>query len=151
MDISSTLSPSFDTSKAYKLVYQALDYRSLRQDLIASNIANIDTPYYRPKDVDFESMLAEKEREVFDGDKGQQTLKLAETSGRHLPGNTASLDKASIFFRDGHLARNDGNSVDLDVETTELSKNSMMYQALTTALKMHKGIFAYALDSSKNL
>ncbi|PAF50735.1 flagellar basal body rod protein FlgB [Helicobacter sp. 13S00401-1] len=151
MSIYSTLGPSFDTSKAYKLVYQALDYRSLRQDLIASNIANIDTPYYRPKDVDFETMLAQKEKEIFDGGSSDKTLKLAETSSRHLSGNINSSDKASIFFRDGHLARNDGNSVDLDVETTELSKNSMMYQALTTALKMHKGIFAYALDSSKNL
>ena len=60
-------------------------------------------------------------------------------------------DKADMFWRDGHLARNDGNSVDLDVETSEMGKNSVMYQALTSALRRHKGIFSYALDSGKNL
>ena len=56
-----------------------------------------------------------------------------------------------MLWRDGHLARNDGNSVDLDVETSEMGKNSVMYQALTSALRRHKGIFSYALDSGKNL
>lgn len=142
---------SFEVSKAYSLVNKALDYRSLRQDLIASNIANVDTPFYRPKDMDFESMLARKQEEIFENKSSSKKLELASTSSKHIKGFLDDNKGATIFFRDGHLARNDGNSVDLDVETTEMSKNSTMYQALTTALKRHKGIFAYALDSSKNL
>ncbi|WP_257570421.1 flagellar basal body rod protein FlgB, partial [Helicobacter pylori] len=53
-----------DFSKAFGLVYKALDYRALRQDMIASNIANVDTPFYRPKDLDFESVLAKKKAEI---------------------------------------------------------------------------------------
>ncbi len=138
---------SFEPSKAYELVYKALDYRSLRQDLIASNIANVDTPFYRPRDVDFEQYLAREEKRIFEA-KPQTQLRLAETSPRHLEGRDFEDEsKAVVFFRDGHLARNDGNSVDLDVETSEMGKNSVMYQALTAALRKHRGIFSYAIDS----
>ncbi len=149
--LSKALGTSFETSKAYGLVYSALDYRSLRQDLIASNMANVDTPFYRPKDVHFEDMLAEKASQVFDNKSKSKTLKLAQILPQHLPGGQLDPLTGSLFFRDGHLARNDGNSVDLDVETSEMGKNSVMYQALTSALKKHKGIFAYALESGKNL
>ncbi|MDO7253270.1 flagellar basal body rod protein FlgB [Helicobacter cappadocius] len=140
----------FESSKIYPLVYKALDYRSVRQDLIASNIANVDTPFYRPKDIDFESYLAKEEAKILQA-KPDLELKMAQTSSKHLQGKDFEDNRASMFFRDGHLARNDGNSVDLDVETSEMGKNSVMYQALTVALKKHKGIFAYAIDSGKNL
>ena len=54
-----------DISKAYSVVYKALDYRSIRQDMIASNIANVDTPFYRPKDVNFEQYLARENKRIF--------------------------------------------------------------------------------------
>lgn len=141
----------FESSKIYPMVYKALDYRSIRQDMIASNIANVDTPFYRPKDLDFETYLAKEEIKVLKN-RPDLELKMAQTSLQHL--KEKSFDdnqRAVMFFRDGHLAKNDGNSVDLDVETSEMGKNSLMYQALTTALKKHKGIFSYAVDSSKNL
>lgn len=150
-NLSTAFGTSFETSKAYKLVYSALDYRSLRQDLISSNIANVDTPYYRPKDVHFEDMLAEKASQIFDNKSSLQNLELTRTLPQHVRGIHPDRLTGSLFFRDGHLARNDGNSVDLDVETSEMGKNSVMYQALTSALKKHKGIFAYALESGKNL
>lgn len=140
----------FETSKAYPLVYQALDYRSLRQDLIASNIANVDTPFYRPKDIDFEGYLAREKAKAFTSQPNLE-LEMAQTSNKHLTPKDLDSVGGTMFFRDGHLARNDGNSVDLDVETSEMGKNSVMYQALTAALKKHKSIFAYAVDSARNL
>lgn len=139
-----------EVSPIYKYVYKALDFRSMRQDLIAGNIANVDTPFYKPRDVDFESYLARgiaKENGVLNPLK----LDLAHTNAHHLDPNEGSQENATLFFRDGHMARNDGNSVDLDVETSEMGKNSVMYQALIGALKKHKGIFTYALESSKNI
>lgn len=140
-----------DISKAYPIVYKALDFRSIRQDMIASNIANVDTPLYRPKDVNFEQFLARENKRVFGGGIRDYTLPLAKTSPKHLDSKNLHKDSATMFWRDGHLARNDGNSVDLDVETSEMGKNSTMYYALTSALKRHKGIFSYAVDSGRNL
>ena len=148
--LSKALGTSFETSKAYGLVYSALDYRSLRQDLISSNMANVDTPMYRPKDVHFEDMLAERASEIFDNKSHSKVLKLAKILPQHLDAKYDRLT-GSLFFRDGHLARNDGNSVDLDIETSEMAKNDIMYQALVGALRKQGGIFSNAIESSKSL
>lgn len=145
------MSKIFDYSKARPLVAEALNYRSLRQDLIASNIANVDTPMYRPREINFEEMMAKKAREVF-GQGRNLELKIAQTQNGHLDKfEDMDSNRATIFFRDGHMARNDGNSVDLDVETTELSKNGVMYNALVSALKKHGQTMKAVIDSAKSL
>jgi flagellar basal-body rod protein FlgB len=141
----------FEISKSFKYLESALNARALRQDLIASNIANVDTPYYRPKDIDFENILNQKAHEEFGKDKPKE-LELAKTSeGKNLEPLDTNNNQPTIFYRDGHLAKNDGNSVDLDVETTELSKNGIMYSALTAALKKESMLFKAVVDSSKNI
>ena len=138
---------SIQISRAHELMKQAMDYRAVRQDMIASNIANADTPFYRPRDIRFEDMLAEKRREVF-AEKNTQ-LQMAKTDGAHLDAKAdVTSGRAVSFFRDGHGARNDGNSVDLDVETTEMSKNSVMFNALTAALRKEAMLFKSVIDAS---
>ncbi|HUH42543.1 MAG TPA: flagellar basal body rod protein FlgB [Sulfurimonas sp.] len=141
---------SIEVSATHALAAKALDYRAIRQDMISSNIANADTPYYRPRDIRFEDTLAEQKAKIL----GQSSpkLSLAQTDSAHIalkdePDNT----KAKTFFRDGHMARNDGNSVDLDVETTEMSKNSIMFNALVNAMKKDSGIFKGVIDSSSKI
>lgn len=134
-------------SRAHIVADAALDYRAMRQDLIAGNIANVDTPFYRPRDLDFQSALIQKKNELYKKDSDQ--LQMAQTNEAHLsPKATIDPRKATLFFRDGHTARNDGNSVDLDVETSELSKNSMMFSALISARKKSAMIFRAVLDAS---
>lgn len=134
-------------SRAHDLMQSALDYRAARQDMIAGNIANADTPFYRPRDIRFEEVLTQKSASIF-ADKSQ-TLTMSRTNGSHLEGaDSASTSKPTTFFRDGHMARNDGNSVDLDVETTEMAKNSTMFNALTAALKKDSMLFKSVIDAS---
>ena len=133
-------------SKAHELMNQALDYRSARQDIIAGNIANADTPFYRPKDISFEQTLAQKSAEIFKNKS--QNLPMAKTDHAHLGPIEAGSSKPTLFFRDGHMARNDGNSVDLDVESTEMAKNSMMYNAVIAAKKKGTGIYKSVIDAS---
>ena len=134
-------------SRAHDLMQSAMDYRAARQDMIAGNIANADTPFYRPRDIRFEEVLEQKSASLF-ADKGE-TLSMSRTNGAHLSGaDTGTSSKPTTFFRDGHMARNDGNSVDLDVETTEMAKNSTMFNALTAALKKDSAIFKSVIDAS---
>jgi len=134
-------------SRAHELMKEAMDYRAARQDMIASNIANADTPNYRPRDIRFEEALAQKSAEIY-ADKSN-ALQMTQTSGKHLNGiGGMSETKATTFFRDGHMARNDGNSVDLDVESSEMAKNSMMFNALTAAIKKDSMIFKSVIDAS---
>jgi flagellar basal-body rod protein FlgB len=138
---------SFQISKVHDLIAQALDYRAARQDMIASNIANADTPFYKPRDISFEETLATKKAELFHQDKNK--LQLAQTNGKHLePKDVVSSKKPTTFFRDGHMAKNDGNSVDIDVETTEMSKNSVMFNALIQANKKDTRMFRSVVDAS---
>lgn len=136
-------------SRADSLMEAGLNYRAARQDMIASNIANADTPYYRPRDVRFEEVLAQKSASIF-GDKSQH-LPMSRTNGTHLGSLTESGSKPTTFFRDGHMARNDGNSVDLDVESSEMSKNSIMFNALVAAMKKDHAIYRSVIDASGKL
>jgi flagellar basal-body rod protein FlgB len=131
-----------------KYIESAINARAIRQDLISSNIANADTPYYKSRDIDFESALIERAKKEFAKDK---KLELARTTPNMLEGIDDNSQKPTIFFRDGHLTRNDGNSVDLDIETTELSKNNIMYNALIETLKKETQIFKAVITSTKNI
>jgi len=142
---------SIQISKARPLLEAAMDYRAARQDMIASNIANADTPYYKPRDVRFEDALIAKKNEIFNKNDSH-TLQMAQTNKNHLQAKEASNPyKPTLYYRDGHMARNDGNSVDLDVETTEMSKNSVMFNALVQADKKMNMIFKGVIDASSKI
>jgi len=138
----------YTTTKAKPLMEAALNARAQRQDMIAGNIANIDTPFYKARDIDFESALIEKTKEMYSKSDVKE-LQMAKTDGKHMSGyKNLDNSKSTIYLRDGHMARNDGNTVDLDIETTELSKNSIMFNALTAALKKNSMIFKSVLEAS---
>ncbi|NPA60282.1 MAG: flagellar basal body rod protein FlgB [Epsilonproteobacteria bacterium] len=138
---------SIEISRTHQLISDALDYRAMRQDMISSNIANADTPFYRPRDISFEDALIAKKAELLNDNSNK--LELAKTNDSHLtPESEKGSFKPTTFFRDGHMARNDGNSVDLDVETTEMSKNSIMFNALIQANKKDGMIFKSVIEAS---
>jgi len=140
-----------EISKAHNLMKSALNYRAVRQNLISSNISNIDTPFYKSRDINFESALSYQANKIFDGEKDQE-LKLAKTDGQHLKQDPDyHKDRGTLFLRDGHYSRNDGNSVDLDVETTEMSKNSTMFRALVASMKKDSMIFKSVVSASEKL
>jgi flagellar basal-body rod protein FlgB len=141
---------SITISRTASLLKEAMNYRAARQDMISSNIANADTPNYKPRDISFEQALVEKKNKILQNDS--QKLKMAKTDGQHIESQEEKTDYSpTLFFRDGHMARNDGNSVDIDVETTEMSKNSIMFNALVGALKKDGMIYKSVIESSTKL
>ena len=138
---------SIEISRTHSLIKDALDYRAMRQDMISSNIANADTPFYKPRDVRFEEALVAKKADLLKDSSNKLTL--AQTDANHIPfKDEKSSHIPTTFFRDGHMARNDGNSVDIDVETTEMSKNSVMFNALVQANKKDSMIFKSVIEAS---
>jgi len=141
---------SISVSRTGKLLAEAMNYRAARQDMIASNIANADTPNYRPRDISFEDALIAQKHALLKDNSHQ--LKMAITSSKHLkPQAEQNSFKPTVFFRDGQMARNDGNSVDIDVETTEMSKNSIMFNALVAAMKKDGAIFKSVIEASQKI
>lgn len=137
--------------KSKELVTSALAGRNLRNQMINSNLANVDTPFYKARDIEFETALVNKAKEIFKKDDNRE-LKLAITHEAHQePWKFPDPSKSSIYLRDGHLARNDANTVDLDVETTEMSKNVAMITALDGVLRKQSSIFGGIIDASSKL
>ena len=138
---------SVSISRTATLAKEALNFRAAREKMIASNIANADTPYYKPRDLRFGDYLSAKKADIMN--EKQDKLEMAQTDGAHIPlQKSLSTSKPITFFRDGHMARNDGNSVDIDVETTELSKNSIMFKALISAIKKDAQIYKSVIEAS---
>lgn len=137
--------------KSKELVVSALAGRNLRNQMINSNLANVDTPFYKARDIEFETALVHRADEIFKR-KDNKELQLAITNKAHQkPWKFPDPNKSIIYLRDGHLARNDANTVDLDVETAEMSKNTIMMTALDGVLRRQGNIFSSIVDASSKL
>ena len=104
----------------------ALNTRAYRQQVIASNIANADTPNFKARDVDFREAL----KGALAGKSG--SLALSTTSARHLAAAGASPLEANLKFRNDQQGAVDGNTVNMDVERSAFAENAMQYQASVT-------------------
>ncbi|MBF7048496.1 flagellar basal body rod protein FlgB [Campylobacter volucris] len=137
--------------KSKELIVDALAGRNLRSQMINSNLANVDTPFYKARDIEFETALVNRANEIFKK-KDNKELEIATTHECHQkPWKFPDPNKSTIYLRDGHLARNDANTVDLDVETTEMSKNTMMITALDGVLRRQSNIFSTIIETSSKL
>ncbi len=102
----------------------ALSLRSARQELLASNIANADTPNYKARDINFASAL----QNAMAGTSTQ--LPLVQTSPQHLEGNAGgSILGAPVMYRKPIQPSADGNTVDMDVERAQFTDNALRYEA----------------------
>lgn len=109
---------------ALRFQQTALSLRAARQELLASNIANADTPNYKARDVDFASAL----RNALDGTSTE--LPAIKTSPMHLQGNSgASVMGAPVMYRKPVQPSADGNTVDMDVERAQFTDNALRYEA----------------------
>ncbi|SNS60918.1 flagellar basal-body rod protein FlgB [Noviherbaspirillum humi] len=111
----------------------ALSLRAQRQQLLASNIANADTPNYKARDVDFNAALGQALARA-PGTAGP--AQLARTQASHIPAGsaTATSGGADVQYRTGQQNNIDGNSVDMDVERNQFADNALRYEASVTLI-----------------
>ncbi len=111
--------------KAFGIHQAAAVTRARRAGLIATNLANADTPGYKARDIDFREALAQAGGAR---DAGQPRR----THERHLGGGPAAPGDGGlegVKFRIPLNPSLDGNTVDVNVEQAAFAKNSLMYQA----------------------
>ncbi|CBV44265.1 flagellar basal body rod protein FlgB [Halomonas elongata] len=114
---------------AFNFQQQALSLRHERQQVLASNIANADTPGYKARDMDFSSAL---EQAMQRGGGNAEGLALERTSARHLAGQASTLPRSELLYRVPDQPSLDGNTVDMDRERAQFADNSVRYQAALT-------------------
>jgi flagellar basal-body rod protein FlgB len=104
----------------------ALGLRAQRTEILASNVANADTPNYKARDFDFPAAL---QSALSRSATGNQSVTLSRTASRHLPGGHHGGAVANLQYRNPAQASIDGNTVDLDTELGQFSNNAIRYQA----------------------
>lgn len=116
--------------QALKFQQTALNLRAQRGQLLASNIANADTPHYKARDLDFKSALQSAM-----GTQGTQgaaaagsAVALKTTSARHLQTGGGGLP-VDAKYRTEQQSAVDGNTVNLDVERAQFAENALQYEA----------------------
>ena len=103
----------------------SLRLRVQRQQVLASNIANADTPHYKARDFDFAQVLQARLKA-----SGSATA-LAQSSPAHL-GGAASGALPETQLRSASQNSLDGNTVDLDLERAAFAENALRYEASVT-------------------
>ncbi|MCD8510251.1 MAG: flagellar basal body rod protein FlgB [Bacillus sp. (in: Bacteria)] len=103
----------------------ALSTAALKNKLHTANIANVDTPNYKSKQVDFKTVLSQSMQ--------AQTMTSYKTNEKHLPfrSEIGGTHRAQITTNNHTTVKHNGNNVDMDLEMAELAKNQLWYNALT--------------------
>ncbi|MEA3288560.1 MAG: flagellar basal body rod protein FlgB [Campylobacterota bacterium] len=131
-----------EPSNVTELLFKQLNYRGERQKVISSNIANLDTPGFKTKELEFKNEL-DKSNEDYQ-------LKLKRTHNMHM-------DISNSDFKDrdykkvevqGLEEQNDGNNVNLDTQMSQMTQNNVMFSAIQNSIKKDSAWFKSIIDSS---
>ena len=112
-----------------KLLQQA----TVRHGVLASNIANVDTPGYQARDVSFGQVLGTE-------------LSLAATDAKHLP--LADNSAAGTITTNAASPWPDKNNVEMDLEVAKMTENGMLYEAGVTLLQKKIAMYKSALKTT---
>jgi flagellar basal-body rod protein FlgB len=104
---------------------QALLLHGQRLGVLASNMANADTPGYKARDIDFTEVLASANG----AGNGEAPLALTSTSAAHIASGSGDAGSAELMYRNPYQASLDGNTVEMAVEQAAFSENNVRYQA----------------------
>jgi flagellar basal-body rod protein FlgB len=125
-------------------LHQALDYHLERHNVLVSNISNVDTPGYVPRD------LARNGVDGPAGFAGVLQVTLQRTSGAHLVGNANASPVSGRVFEDPTPGTgNDGNFVSLDREASKVAANHIRYDVISTLVAAQLGDLSFAANDGR--
>ena len=127
-------------SSVSNTLYEQLNFRGEKQKVISSNIANINTPNYKTKDLIFEDELTAV----------NSTLQMKQTNSMHLSSinNSSAIGNQRLIEVKGLQEQNDGNNVNLDTQMGEMSKNKVLFDAIQSSIKRDSRLFKSVIESS---
>lgn len=127
------------------LIGKVMDMRLERQNLVMSNLANMNIPNYKARTLEFENRLQDA--------LGSQEMRggVTRTNTKHVPaGFNPDGFQGDLFKEFKPRTIYGADAVDMDKEMTTMAKNSLMYNALTTVMKSNfDGIQKVIMDGGK--
>ena len=131
-----------EASSVTNKLFEQLNFRGERQKVISSNIANINTPNYKTKELLFQEELDKKAL--------NNALEMKQTNIKHLSTINAlsnGLNPKLVQVK-GLEEQNDGNNVNLDTQMSEMSKNKILFDAIQSSIKRDSRLFRSVIESS---
>ena len=131
-----------EASSISSKLFEQLNFRGERQKVISSNIANINTPGYKTKELVFEDELKNSIT--------NNSLQMTATNSRHMPNVNSSLANSNpkLMEVENLEEQNDGNNVNLDTQMGEMSKNKVLFDAIQSSIKRDSKLFRSVVESS---
>ena len=120
-------------SDGFNTLEQLLRLTSARHGVLTSNIANVDTPNYKARDVSFGQILGTE-------------MAMKTTDPKHM--NSAETGNAGAIRIEETPAWADGNNVEMDMEVAKMTENAMLYEAGVTVLTKKIQMFKSALRTT---
>ena len=128
-----------------RLQMATLDHRLKRSEVIASNIANSETPGFRAVGYDFEQQL----RSLAELDK---SLPVKTTNSAHFRNSFTKADgkiTPDVYMRPTESVGEDGNTVDVDKEMVDMSQNQLLYRSAVELISRKIGVLKYAVNGGR--
>ena len=127
------------------VLQKSMDALAIQHEVIANNLANIDTPNFKRSEVSFQDKL----KTVL---AKEDASGLWRTNVKHFPiAQKVSLDdfKPTITTITDTIGRNDGNNVDLEMESAKLAENNLLYNSLADLTGRYIANLKHAITEGK--
>ena len=134
-----------EASSISSKLFEQLNFRGERQKVISSNIANINTPGYKTKELVFEDELKNSIT--------NNSLQMTATNSRHMTNVNSSLANSNpkLMEVENLEEQNDGNNVNIDTQMGEMSKNKVLFDAIQSSIKRDSRLFRSVVESSAKI
>jgi len=126
------------------LLKKYMDAKWIRHEVLANNIANVDTPNFKRSDVVFEDLLKNYLK------VNSSKLPLSTTNEKHIQNAWSMMDiKPKIIVQNDRTLRNDGNNVDIDKEMVELAENALSYNIIAEQVQRQFSLLRSAITEGR--
>ncbi len=117
--------------RTFGVLHKILQATNMRQKVLASNVANAETPGYKARDIKFESFL-------------KNEMKLKSTDPKHVS-NSKSAKISGSIVHESNLSWGDRNNVELNSEVAKMTENSLKHDAAIKILNSKIKMFRNAI------
>ena len=133
-----------NASNVSSTLFEQLNFRAERQKVISSNLANVNTPNYKTKELVFDEQISLANK---------NSLQMSQTNNKHMRNidSVSNLSNPRLLEVKGLQEQNDGNNVNLDAQISEQSKNKVIIDAIQSAIKRDSRLFRSMIDSSAKI
>jgi flagellar basal-body rod protein FlgB len=118
---------------------QALLLHGQRVGVLATNLANADTPNYKARDIDFTAVLAHTDA---------APLPMSTSNAAHITMSDGAAPATDLKYRNPYQASLDGNTVEMPVEQAAFSENNVRYQASLMFINLKIAQLQLAINGS---